>query len=50
MPQMAPIWWTFLLSMTFFSMILFIMIIYFSFLKELKTNYKNTKNELCWKW
>nr|YP_010952908.1 ATP synthase F0 subunit 8 [Empoascanara defecta]WMQ52351.1 ATP synthase F0 subunit 8 [Empoascanara defecta] len=50
MPQMSPMWWTFLMIMFLMSFIALMTMMYFEFSKEIK--YKTNLNfkKMIWKW
>lgn len=49
-PQIAPIWWTMISLITFFSLILIILVNYFMYTKKIDTQSKNFTKVLTWKW
>nr|UGK73259.1 ATP synthase F0 subunit 8 [Roxasellana stellata] len=50
MPQMAPMWWTFIMTITLMLMLTMISINYFNFEKKIQLKFINNKNHLNWKW
>nr|ALY11319.1 ATP synthase F0 subunit 8 [Tambocerus sp. PY-2015] len=50
MPQMAPMWWTFILMMTITGILLTISINYFMINKSLTSQIKHTKSFYNWMW
>nr|UKE80342.1 ATP synthase F0 subunit 8 [Melanetettix sp. n. XTW-2022a] len=50
MPQMAPMWWTILMTMTIIMMMITIMMNYFNTNKKISTKHKMNLNYMPWKW
>nr|YP_011036748.1 ATP synthase F0 subunit 8 [Arrugada affinis]WRK21417.1 ATP synthase F0 subunit 8 [Arrugada affinis] len=50
MPQMAPMWWTFIMVMSIMSMLLVMINTYFSYMNKMKYDYKTDKMKMHWKW
>nr|WRY72412.1 ATP synthase F0 subunit 8 [Eurhadina rubra] len=50
MPQMAPMWWTFLMMTFLLSMFLCMNMLYFNYNKMFMNNFKKKNNNLIWKW
>nr|ATC73036.1 ATP synthase F0 subunit 8 [Graphocephala sp. EMHAU-2015-Zz052315] len=50
MPQMAPMWWTFLMIMFIMSMIMMMTNMYFNTLNKLMKKKEINTNQMNWKW
>nr|YP_010610827.1 ATP synthase F0 subunit 8 [Nanatka castenea]WAP91648.1 ATP synthase F0 subunit 8 [Nanatka castenea] len=50
MPQMAPMWWTLLMILFIFSMILTNSMMYFNMLNKIITINKMKTLQMNWKW
>nr|YP_010743021.1 ATP synthase F0 subunit 8 [Anagonalia emeiensis]WEU75302.1 ATP synthase F0 subunit 8 [Anagonalia emeiensis] len=50
MPQMSPMWWTFLMLMFMFMMFFMLSLMYFNFMNKLMKNNKFMSNQMNWKW
>nr|UFK32252.1 ATP synthase F0 subunit 8 [Eurhadina acapitata] len=50
MPQMAPMWWTLLMTTFLLSMMICMNITYFNMNKTLKNSKKKIKTNFSWMW
>nr|QHE65389.1 ATP synthase F0 subunit 8 [Paralaevicephalus gracilipenis] len=50
MPQMAPMWWTMIFSMTMCLMLMSMMFTYFLISKKVKIVKETKTNNFNWKW
>nr|ATD53015.1 ATP synthase F0 subunit 8 [Deltocephalinae sp. EMHAU-2015-Zz052318] len=50
MPQMAPMWWTVIMTTTTTMLILSIMVTYFHLNMKIKTKFKSKFNKMTWLW
>nr|UGN61566.1 ATP synthase F0 subunit 8 [Paracyba sp.] len=50
MPQMSPMWWTTLMLMFIFSILVCMFMMYFNYTKKMSEKKKMTMNNLSWTW
>nr|QZZ18370.1 ATP synthase F0 subunit 8 [Yangisunda tiani] len=50
MPQMSPMWWTFLMMMFIITMLMSMCMVYFNYNKYLEMKTSSKKMNLNWTW
>nr|YP_010583003.1 ATP synthase F0 subunit 8 [Yangisunda tiani]UGN61449.1 ATP synthase F0 subunit 8 [Yangisunda tiani] len=50
MPQMSPMWWTLLMLMFIFTLLMTMKVLYFNYMKMIKMKKSVKKNYFNWSW
>nr|ATD12219.1 ATP synthase F0 subunit 8 [Dryadomorpha sp. EMHAU-2015-Zz060407] len=50
MPQMAPMWWSFIMMFTIMMMMILMASTYFNFDNKIKLKFYQNKKEIKWMW
>nr|YP_010431980.1 ATP synthase F0 subunit 8 [Abrus daozhenensis]USS62515.1 ATP synthase F0 subunit 8 [Abrus daozhenensis] len=50
MPQMAPMWWTFIMVLSTTTLLLMMILTFFNFKNKIKIFYKKNSTKMNWSW